>query len=659
MTIYSTRYCGMKFKVVKRCQEDLSSIHGLLKSFLPFARKRMGFNKPPTIFFKSDQGNAQKLLGKTAHYEPATGHITVYVTGRHPKDVLRSLSHELVHHGQNCRGEFGHTPDTAPGYAQTDNHMRKMEEEAYSVGNLCFRDWEDSVKSGKIPVSMKLQESKRNTLSILEDITASYGAGSRVSRDENVAVVQSLLKQDNPNSLPIFGIDGVFRDETEGAIKDFQRDKNINPSGMVDEETYSALVQAGNLEDAKKQAKEVVQRAATFGGAASQRGTISGGDLGVLTLRQGSVSPSKLFQDLVKAGVGRELAKAAVANAKGESYSTSAGNIEIANVGDNGCSLGLWQFNICGGLGVDVMRKLGISIEKNGYQGVYDRITDYDTQIDFMSNYITNVNIPSSNIKTAHDLTRWFVYNVEKPADKPDATIKRQRFLRNFESQGVFDDKGPATSRKPGGILYFGDSQMGGNLGRALISIIGRGTKLAKGSTTASYWVVNEKLKKALSSKPTKIIISLGGNGVGDASGLLRLIKEQAPNANVVWSGAPPPIRRTQSSFEYLNSDERYSEAYENRKKRNDVIKNLVEAEGFTFIDPYNYLLLPDPKIIDNVEYPAGYECKGCDGIHLPRDVAFDYVNAISGKLTTSLQEWKNKELNRLLLEKFNLGVTK
>ena len=149
----------MKFKVVKRCQEDLSSIHGLLKSFLPFARKRMGFNKPPTIFFQSDQGNAQKLLGKTAHYEPGTGHITVYVTGRHPKDVLRSLSHELVHHGQNCRGEFGHTPDTAPGYAQTDSHMRRMEEEAYSVGNLCFRDWEDSVKSGKIRIPMPLKES--------------------------------------------------------------------------------------------------------------------------------------------------------------------------------------------------------------------------------------------------------------------------------------------------------------------------------------------------------------------------------------------------------------------------------------------------------------------------------------------------------------------
>jgi len=149
----------MKFKVVKRCQEDLSSVHGLLKSFLPFARKRMGFNRPPTIFFQSDDSNAQKLLGKTAHYEPDSGKITVYITGRHPKDVLRSLSHELVHHGQNCRSDLSPGSETAPGYAQSDDHMRSMEEEAYKMGNLCFRDWEDGIKTGKIKLPAPLRES--------------------------------------------------------------------------------------------------------------------------------------------------------------------------------------------------------------------------------------------------------------------------------------------------------------------------------------------------------------------------------------------------------------------------------------------------------------------------------------------------------------------
>ena len=149
----------MNFKVINKCHEDMTSMKGMLKSFLPFAKKIMGFAKPVTITFQSDGNNAQKLLGKTAHYDPTTNHVVVYVTGRHPKDVMRSLSHELVHHAQNCRGEFGNTPATTPGYAQKDNHLRRMEEEAYKVGNLCFRDWEDGVKTGKIKVSVMIKES--------------------------------------------------------------------------------------------------------------------------------------------------------------------------------------------------------------------------------------------------------------------------------------------------------------------------------------------------------------------------------------------------------------------------------------------------------------------------------------------------------------------
>ena len=33
------------------------------------------------------------------------------------------------------------------GYAQTNDHLRNMEREAYEKGNMCFRDWEDSIKS--------------------------------------------------------------------------------------------------------------------------------------------------------------------------------------------------------------------------------------------------------------------------------------------------------------------------------------------------------------------------------------------------------------------------------------------------------------------------------------------------------------------------------
>ena len=59
---------------------------------------------------------------------------------------MRSISHELVHHNQNCQGNLGGDHYSGEGYAQKDPHMRKMEKEAYLQGNMCFRDWEDSYK---------------------------------------------------------------------------------------------------------------------------------------------------------------------------------------------------------------------------------------------------------------------------------------------------------------------------------------------------------------------------------------------------------------------------------------------------------------------------------------------------------------------------------
>ena len=141
----------MKIIVKNRSGQDMSHMGPYLKSFLPYVQKRMGFNRPPTIFFDSDPQNAENVLGKTAYYNPETEEIVVFVDKRHPKDILRSLSHELVHHSQNCRGDLNPeiTGETTPGYAQTNAHMRAMEGEAYLKGNgYYFRDWEDSLKNG-------------------------------------------------------------------------------------------------------------------------------------------------------------------------------------------------------------------------------------------------------------------------------------------------------------------------------------------------------------------------------------------------------------------------------------------------------------------------------------------------------------------------------
>ena len=126
----------------------MQKLEDMIKEFYPYARESMGFTKPVRVVLRHDERNAEKSLGKTAEYIPHKSKIVLYVTGRHPKDIMRSFSHELVHHTQNCRGDFKEVKIMEHGYAQKDEHLREMEREAYEVGNLCFRDWEDGIKYG-------------------------------------------------------------------------------------------------------------------------------------------------------------------------------------------------------------------------------------------------------------------------------------------------------------------------------------------------------------------------------------------------------------------------------------------------------------------------------------------------------------------------------
>ena len=136
----------------------------LIDEFMPFAQKSMGFEKPPRVFLRDDPRNAQDPLGKTAYYDPEQMSVTLYIHGRHPKDVMRSLSHELVHHMQNCNGQFENTGDMGEGYAQSDPHLREMERQAYEIGNLCLRDWTDTRNSTIYNIS--LQEGAKKKMSL-------------------------------------------------------------------------------------------------------------------------------------------------------------------------------------------------------------------------------------------------------------------------------------------------------------------------------------------------------------------------------------------------------------------------------------------------------------------------------------------------------------
>jgi hypothetical protein len=108
----------------------------LLEEFLDFANKKLEIDQPYSVYFVDDKSNAADPLGKTAMYNPSTNSVYVYATNRHPKDILRSIAHELMHHKQNCDGRLDKT------YGEGSDNLEILEREANEAGYL-VREFED------------------------------------------------------------------------------------------------------------------------------------------------------------------------------------------------------------------------------------------------------------------------------------------------------------------------------------------------------------------------------------------------------------------------------------------------------------------------------------------------------------------------------------
>ena len=79
----------------------------LLTEFLDFVNEQLEIKEPYSVYFVEDKTNAKDPLGRTAMYNPSSSSVYIYATNRHPKDILRSIAHELVHHKQHCDGRAG------------------------------------------------------------------------------------------------------------------------------------------------------------------------------------------------------------------------------------------------------------------------------------------------------------------------------------------------------------------------------------------------------------------------------------------------------------------------------------------------------------------------------------------------------------------------
>ena len=221
----------MACQITNNSNLDIADFEDTMQQLVSFSQDRFGFEKPPALFLNSDTSNASDPLGKTAYYDPENKEIHIYVDERHPKDIMRSISHELIHHVQNLRGDLSGNHYHGEGYAQKDEHMREMEREAYEQGNLCFRDFEDKLKLDKTTYNewrtnkMSLKEWKNNELFTL--LSNKWGFGKNTITE---------AKGDVDPNMPI------------DALKKQLEDAGIDTTGMSakDMDEKAAMLRLGN-----------------------------------------------------------------------------------------------------------------------------------------------------------------------------------------------------------------------------------------------------------------------------------------------------------------------------------------------------------------------------------------------------------------------------
>ena len=110
---------------------------------------------PKLEFVDGDTENASDFFGKTAYYDPNTQTIVLYTEGRHPKDIVRSYAHEMVHHTQHLEDRLENINTTN---TTEDDNLSNIEKEAYTDGNMTFRNWTDTLNEAIVGDKIECDE---------------------------------------------------------------------------------------------------------------------------------------------------------------------------------------------------------------------------------------------------------------------------------------------------------------------------------------------------------------------------------------------------------------------------------------------------------------------------------------------------------------------
>ena len=247
---------------------DLSSLEPHVQGMYDFFDQKIGFKKPPTMHFDSDPNNQSNVLGKTAYYDPSSLEIHVFTDGRHPKDMLRSIAHELIHHQQNLEDRLNVGGYMGQGYYLQNEAMKELEQEAMLEGNALMREYEDTTKSEEMN-KMSLKEWKDNELNKLllekfgilkEDKMPMKNDDEDADNDGSIDdKVPAFLKEEDEEEVEeeeLNESDNDCTDENEEELNEEAKEKKETATDKMYRKALERGIKKGKEEAAEKKKKE-------------------------------------------------------------------------------------------------------------------------------------------------------------------------------------------------------------------------------------------------------------------------------------------------------------------------------------------------------------------------------------------------------------------
>ena len=206
--------------------KDADSFKDAFKQIADFMKSE-GLNVYPfpSIELKWDEQDG--LFIKTGYYLPSEKKVVLFCKDRHPKDILRSYAHEMIHHMQNLNGDDLNF--TSEDDVKDNEKLEKLESEAYLKGNIYFRKWTEYERNNK------------NSL-----------LNENILRESPDSIENSSLSYYNSNSYPFIAIKGFPNDILVGVGGSTHTDiaATIDNDAEDGENTYN--VSQGLLDAIKK-----------------------------------------------------------------------------------------------------------------------------------------------------------------------------------------------------------------------------------------------------------------------------------------------------------------------------------------------------------------------------------------------------------------------